>query len=160
PGLVPERVLTARVGVPRRVLRGKIETDQLLRPMLERVRAVPGVRTAGLATMLPIDQSGTQASFWINGRPWPTPGNEPLFEVRSASPGFFTTLGVRMKAGRDFTESDDTTSTRKIIVNEAVVERLLPGENPIGRRLLQGRESENTEFEIVGVVANVRQSGL
>ncbi len=161
PGIVSERVLTARVAVPRRLLRSaSIETDQLLRPMLERVRAVPGVRSAAINSLLPVDQSGTTASFWVDRTTWPAPGNEPLLEVRVISPGFLATMGIRLKAGRDFTESDDTTGTLKTIVNEATVQRLMPGENAIGRHLLQGRPPNATEFEIIGVASNVKQSGL
>src|SRR5206468_395851 len=59
-----------------------------------------------------------------------------------------------------FTESDDTTGTQKTIVNEAAVQRLMPGENAIGRHLLQGRAPHSIEYEIVGVASNVKQSGL
>src|SRR5262249_50024360 len=127
---------------------------------LERVRAIPGVRAAGVSTMLPIDQTGASASFWVDNRPWPAAGGEPLFEVRTASPGFFTTLGIQLRRGRDFAEGDDSTRVREAIVNEAVVQRLFSGENPIGRRLLQGQSNQTTEYEIIGVIANVKQSGL
>jgi putative ABC transport system permease protein len=161
PGIVSERVLTARVAVPRRLLRSAaVETTELLRPMLERVRAVPGVRSAALNSLLPIDQTGTSASFWVDRTTWPAPGNEPLFEVRVVSPGFLATMGIQLEAGRDFTESDDTTGVQKTIVNEAAVRRLMPGENAIGRHLLQGRPPHTTEFEIIGVASDVKQSGL
>jgi putative ABC transport system permease protein len=113
-----------------------------------------------MTSMLPIDQTGLQASFWVNGKPWPTGGNEPLIEVRSVSPGFRAALGIPLKLGRDLLDTDDSTSVSKVLVNEAVVQRLLPGENPIGRRLLQGSQQNHMEFEIVGVVGNVKQSGL
>jgi len=80
--------------------------------------------------------------------------------VRSVSPGFRAALGIPLKLGRDLSETDDSTSVSKILVNEAVVQRLMPGENPIGRRLLQGNAQDYTEFEIVGVVGDVKQSGL
>jgi predicted permease len=76
------------------------------------------------------------------------------------SPDFIKTLGIRLKAGRDFVESDDSVGTRKVIVNEEVVRRLMPGDNPIGRRLLQGSAENHTEFEIIGVIGDVKQSGL
>jgi len=76
------------------------------------------------------------------------------------SPGFLTTMGIRLKAGRDFTESDDTTGTQKTIVNEAAVQALMPGENPIGRHLLQGSAAQHIDYEIIGVATNVKQSGL
>ena len=161
PGLDPDRVLTARVAVPRRLAGADGSgTTQLMRPFLERVRAIPGVNAAGATSLLPIEQAGAEASFWVDRRPWPEPGNEPLIEVRSVSPGFIRALRIQLKAGRDFTEADDSTGVAKTIVNESLVRRLLPGEDPIGRRLLQGSEQRFTEFEIIGVMADVKQAGL
>jgi predicted permease len=161
PGLEPDHVLTARVAIPRRLRTpGVDQAATFFRPFLDQVRAIPGVRDAGLTMMLPIEESGATASFWVDRRAWPERGTEPLLEVRSVSPGFVRALGIKLKAGRDFTEADDSTGARKAIVNEAVVQRLMPGENPIGRHLLQGIASNAVEFEIIGVVADVKQSGL
>ena len=160
PGLVTERVLTARVAVPRRFLQGGIETDRLLRPLLQNVRAVPGVSEAGLTSLLPIDQFGSSASFWVDRKDWPANASEPLFEVRTISPGFLAAMGIKLKAGRDFTEADDTTGSLKTIINEAAAQLLMPGESPIGRHLLQGNPTQHIDFEIIGVASNVRQSGL
>jgi predicted permease len=128
--------------------------------MLEQVRAVPGVRAAATVTTLPMDAGSSGASFWVDRKPWPAPGNEPIVNVGTVSPDFFKTLGVRLVKGRDFTEHDDSTSARKVIVNEALVQRLLPGEDPIGRHLLQGNPTNADEFEIIGVVSDVRDAGL
>jgi predicted permease len=160
PGFVPDRIVTARIALARHYARDHAVTQQVLRPLLERVRAIPGVKSAGIVNMLPVDESGANASFWVDRKAWPQPGNEPMVEVRAASPDLFKTLGVHLIAGRDFTEADDSTGTRKIIVNEAAVRKLLPGENPIGRHLLQGNAEQHDDFEIVGVVSDIHQSGL
>ncbi len=161
PGLDPDHVLTARIAVPRRLVthEGR-ERNDLLRPLLEQVRTIPGVKAAGLTMMLPIEGTGAEASFWVDRKPWPGDGNVPFLEVRSVSPGFTDALGIRLKMGRNFSELDDTTGTRKAIINEAAVERLLSGENPIGRAVLQGVEAQHTPYEVIGVVSNVKQAGL
>jgi len=159
-GLTTERVLTARLAVPNRYTRDNTATEQLLRPLLERVRAIPGVRQASIVSLLPIDETGAQASFWVDGRPWPKAGTEPFAEVRTVSAGYFATMGVPLKAGRDLEERDDSMSVTKVIVNEALARKFFPGENPIGRRLLQGSAEQHFEWEIVGVSGDVRQSGL
>ncbi|HJQ22026.1 MAG TPA: ABC transporter permease [Gemmatimonadaceae bacterium] len=159
-GLDPDRVLTAKIAVPRRFTADGTEATALLRPFLDRIRAIPGVKAAGMTSMTPIEETGLQASFWIDRRAWPEPGNEPNVEVRSVSPGFLPALGVRFTRGRDLVESDDSTSIAKAVVNEALVRRLLPGEDPIGRHLLQGNAERHFDFEIVGVVADMKQSGL
>lgn len=161
PGLSADHVLTARLAVPRRLRApAGVEQTALLRPLLERVRAIPGVRAAGLTSLLPIDQSGSTASFWIDNKPWPASGNQPLIEVRSVSPGFIGAMGVRLIAGRDFTEADDSSSALKVIVNQAVVRRLMPNENPLGRRLRQGSAERYRDYEIIGVMGDVKQAGL
>ena len=160
PGLRPERVLTARLAVPRHFARENTETEQVLRPVLESVRGIPGVSAAGITSLLPIEETGAMASFWIDRRPWPKPGSEPMVEVRGISPGYFATMGVPIIAGRDLQEQDDSTGGSKVVVNEAVVRRFFSGENPIGRKLLQGSPQQHDEYEIVGVVRDVKQSGL
>jgi putative ABC transport system permease protein len=160
PGLDPERVLTAMLAVPHSYAASGTETQHVLRPLLDRVRAIPGVRAAGTTSLLPIDQTGSDASFWVDTRPWPKRGDEPLIEVRNVSPQYFTTMNVPIRAGRGIEEDDDSTSVMKCVVNEAVVRLLFPNENPLGHHLLQGNPEQHQEFEIIGVVADVKQSGL
>ncbi len=159
-GLVTDKVLTARLAVPNHYTRDDTEMEKVLRPVLERVRSIPGVRQAGVVSLLPIEETGAQASFWVDGRPWPKAGTEPFAEIRTVIPGYFTAMGVPLKAGRDVQERDDSMSVSKVIVNETLARTYFPGENPIGRRLLQGSENQHFEWEIVGVSGDVRQSGL
>jgi predicted permease len=159
-GLTTERVVTARLAVPNRYTRDNTETEQLLGPLLERVRAIPGVRQAGVVSLLPIEETGATVSFWVDDRPWPKSGTEPFAEVRTVSPGYFATMGVPIKAGRDLEERDDSMSVTKVVVNETLARSFFPGENPIGHRVLQGSADRYFEWEIVGVSGDVRQSGL
>ena len=159
-GLTTERVVTARLAVPNRYTRDNTETEQLLGPLLERVRAIPGVRQAGVVSLLPIEETGATVSFWVDDRPWPKSGTEPFAEVRTVSPGYFATMGVPIKAGRDLEERDDSMSVTKVVVNETLARSFFPGENPIGHRVLQGSADHYFEWEIVGVSGDVRQSGL
>jgi len=159
-GLTTERVVTARLAVPNRYTRENTATEQLLRPLLERVRAIPGVQHAGVVSLLPIEETGATVSFWVDDRPWPKSGTEPFAEVRTVSPGYFATMGVPIKAGRDLEERDDSMSVTKVVVNETLARSFFPGENPIGHRVLQGSADRYFEWEIVGVAGDVRQSGL
>jgi putative ABC transport system permease protein len=160
PGLDPENVLTAMVALPHTYAANGTESQRVLRPVLERVRAIPGVRAAGVTSMLPIDETGTNASFWVDTRPWPKRGEEPLVEVRDVSPQYFTTMHVPLLAGRDIEESDDSTRVLKCVVNEALVRLLFSGKSPLGHHLLQGNAEQHQDIEIIGVVGDVRQSGL
>jgi putative ABC transport system permease protein len=156
PGLDPRNVLTMHVA-----LSGKNAGEQapgsFLDPVLERIRAIPGVRDAGLVTMLPIQSAWTNGDYTVEGKPDPPPGREWIAELRIASPGYFEALGVPLKAGRTFTEADGTGPV-KVIVNEALVRRHFgKDEDPIGQHI---RRRDPQTFEIVGVVGDVRQAGL
>lgn len=154
PGLIAENVLTAHLPVPVAQLEGS--TPRLFRPVLEKIRAIPGVRSAAVISMLPIQNAWTNGNFAIEGRPDPQPGQEPLAEFRVASPGLFQSLGIPVLRGRDFTESDGESGPRIVIINEALAHKHFPGEDPLGQRLRLGEES----FTIVGIAGSVRQAGL
>jgi putative ABC transport system permease protein len=153
PGLVPQGVLTAHVTLPGAGSQG---VPRFYRPMLERVRALPGVQSAAVISILPVQGSGTSGSYAVEGRP-PVPVPQmPMAEIRLASPGFFRSLGIPLLRGRDFDERDGEPEPRKIIVNDVLARREFPGQNPLGRRILY----DGYSLEIIGVVGDVRQAGL
>jgi len=154
PGLVPENVLSAHLPVPAEQIDGA--TPRLFRPLLEEVRSLPGVRSAAVVSMLPIQEAWTNGGFSIEGRPAPPPGQEPFAETRVASPGFFATLGVPLLRGRDFTERDGEHGPDVVIINNTLARKYFPGEDPLGRRILYAP----VPMTIVGVVGDVRQAGL
>jgi putative ABC transport system permease protein len=154
PGFEAKDVLTVHLPVPEAQLKGS--TPRLFRPVLERVRALPGVRSAAVISMLPIQSVGLNGDFSIEGRPAPESGQEPLAELRVASPGVFQSLGIPVIRGHDFTESDGETGPMTAIVNQALAHKYFPGEDPLGKRLSLGGGA----FTITGVVGSIRQAGL
>ncbi len=153
-GLDARNVLTVHLPVPEAQL--KDSTPRLFRPVLEKVRALPGVRAAAVISLLPIQNAGMNGDFSIEGRPVPLPGQEPLAEFRAASPGVFQSLGIPLLRGRDFAEADGAPGSMMVIVNEALAHNYFPGEDPLGKRLHLGTEV----FTIGGIVGNIRQAGL
>ena len=156
PGFVSQGVLTAHMALPGADARS---VSRFYRPMLERVRALPGVRSAAVISMLPVQSSGTNGNYYVEGRP-PVPLPQmPFAELRMASPGFFSSLGIPILRGRDFEERDQESGTgpRKVIVNDVLARREFPGQNPLGQRIVFGG---GDGLEIVGVVGDVRQAGL
>jgi putative ABC transport system permease protein len=154
-GLVPEGVLTAHIATPDDKV--KTSTSRILQPLLEKVRHLPGVRSAAMITILPIQSAWANGSYTVVGRPAPPAGLEPIAEGRVVTPGLFASLGVPILRGRDFAESDAGPGVRRVIVNEALARREFPGENPIGHQLdlqMGGR------YTIIGVAGSVRQAGL
>jgi predicted permease len=125
--------------------------------LLERVRALPGVESVGNAWTFPLN-SGFRAdgSALVEGQD--AAGALPLAEQLGASPDYFRALGVPLLAGRFFGDADRGEASDAAIVNARFVESYLPAGNPLGRRISFNRG--RTWRSVVGVVADVRQSGL
>jgi len=156
PGLETRNVLTAHVTIPDSQRDGA--TPRVFRPLLEKLRHIPGVRSAAVVSLLPIQGYGMNGNYVVEGRPAPTAGQEPLAEYRVASPQLFASLGIPALRGRDFEEHDGEPGARWVIINEALARQQFPGENPVGRRLRI--EQEGAPHTILGVVGNVREAGL
>jgi putative ABC transport system permease protein len=129
--------------------------------LLDRVRSRPDVRAAAAIFPVPLGDSRIGITFSVEGRPVPK-ADEPSAEYRQVSPGYFETMGIPLRSGRDFTERDDAKSPPVIIVNESLARTYFPGENVLGRRIRPGvaRDGKPEVREIVGVVGNVRHRGL
>ena len=131
--------------------------------VLERVRALPGVKQAGIVSRLPMNV--WTFPFTIVGRPEPEPGKRPEADFNEVDPQALDTLGVRVLRGRGIEESDVASAPWVAVVNKTFADRHFPGENPIGKaiRLSMGDPGpanapsvdEPQPREIVGVVADV-----
>lgn len=128
----------------------------LLGAVLEEVRATPGVEAATTSTHLPL--SGN--SWYFNIRT--ADGQEGGTRFTSIGPGYFDTMEIPLLAGRDFSTFDDEASSRVVVVNETFARQYFGDADPIGRtmRTLAEPGYPESEFEIVGVVANTRYLSL
>ena len=133
--------------------------ERLYSPVLERVRALPGVSAAGMVSLLPIESWGWNGDYWIDGRPEPAAGKMPLVEFRETSPGYFAAAGIPIVQGRDLRDGDQRDASQPVVVNKAFADLHFPGATAIGERLRRGR-SADAVFTIVGVAGSVRQAGL
>jgi predicted permease len=158
-GLDADGVVTARLSIARTPDDSTVvgRANRIFSPLLEQLRATPGIVAAGVTTNIPLQRWGTGGTYWVIGHPKPAPGQEPHAEFRVISPGYFATLGIPIRRGRDFNDADHTTADEPVLVNETFVRRELPNEDPIGRRVAL---DEHLAFTIVGVVGDVRQAGL
>ncbi len=127
--------------------------------VLDRVRALPGVQTAGIADMTPVDLHFSRTAVFIEGQTPERTANTPSAMINRAGPQYFQAMGTRLLAGRDFTEQDDQKSQRVAIVNETFARRFFPGEDPIGKRFSL-RQAEGIKNQIVGVVEDGKYAGL
>jgi putative ABC transport system permease protein len=158
PGFDAERVLAFQVALPRLAYPEDHNRVAFFDQLLLKLEALPQVRAAGLVQSLPIINDYF-LSFSIQGRPPAAPGEGPSASYRSTSPKYFEAMGIPLLRGRTFTERDTAKAPMVAIVDEAFVDRHFPGEDPIGRGIDIGNGTDGY-YEIVGVVGNVRYSGL
>ncbi len=127
------------------------------RDVVQRIRALPGVRSVGAADNLPLGGSDVH-SFGIVGRSAWGPGDEPSGEFGVVTPQYFNAIGIPLTKGRYFTEGDGDEAPRVAIINDAVASHYWPQEDPLGKKITIDFEREPRE--IVGVVRNVRHLGI
>jgi putative ABC transport system permease protein len=158
PGLQAHNVLTFKIR-----LATKAESDSSLYvrfagPLLAKLRAMPGVKAAGITTLLPVQSWGTNGTMTIVGKPLePEQSKRPYAEFRTVSSGYFAALGIPMKAGREFDDRDVPDSLAPIVINQEFARRYFPGEDPLGKQM---NAWSSTPYTIVGVAGDVRQAGL
>ena len=167
-GFDPDRVLTARILPPDYKYGDPGKLLALHDAVLERVRSLPGVESAGSVTFLPLSGWHGGRAFRLEGEAPPAPGEEKDAEFRMIDPGYLAAMRIPLRAGRAFDERDRDEAPRVVLVNETFVRRFLPGmtvAGAVGRRvlvtlrLLQGDEPPPLR-EIVGVVGDVRHLGF
>jgi len=128
--------------------------------VLERVRHLPGVRSAATVLHLPMGGRKWSANVLVDGRPV-APGAAPARSAwQSVSPDYFATVGIPVVAGRPFTTADDANAPKVIAVNGVFAAKIFPGENPIGKRVSAGNATGGDTATIVAVVGNVRHDSL
>src|SRR4030095_7439882 len=122
---------------------------------------VRGVKSASVATSLPLTDTGNSIGISIEGRPDPGPDHVPIVITRIVSPGYFETMGIPLLKGRVFAEQDRAESTGVVIISEITARRLWPGEDPVGKRIAGWSTDPPRKWgQIIRVVKDGRQFGL
>jgi len=160
-GFRPEGVLTASLPLPQPRFPEEAKRAALVRAVVERVKAIPGVEAASAA--LPL-LGGWQSSFTLEGRPEPPPGQLPSADITRVTADYFKAMSVRVQEGRVFTDRDTAEAPPVAVVDETFARAHYPGESPLGKRFRFGRRSPEDKdvkwMEIVGVVSHVKNYGV
>jgi putative ABC transport system permease protein len=158
PGFDPRHALTMRVAVPA----SKYPTGQrrvaFYQELLQRVEALPGVRSAGVVTWLPLSGQHLPVRLAIEGRPAPRAGEELSIDYRVISPDYFRAIGASLLRGRELAERDDGQAPVAVIINEALANRFWPNEDPLGKRAVV-EIGQPVSCEVVGVVKEIKEFG-
>jgi len=152
PGFEAGGLLVFNVGLPPTT--SPERQDDFYREVTDRLRAIPGVKSAAAVSRLPLSGGNSSRSFTL-------PGSKQDFEgdFRVSTPDYFSTMGIPLLRGRVFTPHDNAQSSQVVVINQALAERTFPGEDPLGRYLIHFGPND-AKLQIVGVVGNVRHSSL
>ena len=154
PGFDPHDALVVVLSVPDRYATDEARAAYYL-GVLDKIRAVPGVRAAGSIRDLPTRGNGELRRPAIPGRPI-DPDRAPAAQMHQVSTDYFKAMGIPLKAGRSFELTDRPGAPPVLVANEELARRFWPGENAVGKAVVFG----SREVRIVGVVGDVRQAGL
>jgi predicted permease len=155
-GFAAEKVLIVNLSLPDSRYREHADRNRFMKSLLDSVQASPGVVSAGISNMLPLSGEGGNNLISLEGTTVPFP-ERPLADIRGVNPEYFQTLGIALREGKIFAESDGDHKVCE--VSALAAERLWPGENPLGKRFKIG-DPDGPFFEVAGVVADVRGVGL
>ncbi len=156
-GFDPRSVLTARVS-PITKDYGESRSIVFYAQLLERVRAIPGVVSAGAAGWLPVVDNGGMWGLLAEGQSYDRLPRGPVAVPQQVTPGYFDAFGLKVIAGRGFTDADRESGPYVGIVSRSLAALLWPNADPIGKRFRVGGDS--TFMTVVGVVDDIRARGF
>src|SRR5262249_31433259 len=156
-GFRTDHVLVMSASVPSSDLQAAKQGLRFYRELLDRIRTLPGVQSAG-ATMAPPGETRSNGGYFIDHLPQQLNVSAPQAVFSVAAPNTFATLGIPLHSGRDFTDADTYDAPFVAVINEALARAAFPGQDPIGHSIYCGLDSMNP-MRIIGVIGDVRQEG-
>jgi putative ABC transport system permease protein len=155
----PATLQSFRIDIPEAQVKDDDAVTHMEQAILDRIAAVPGVSSAAMSSALPMDGYNNNDVLFAEDHPMPEGQLPPLRHFKNVSPGFFSTIGTPLIAGRDFTWQDTYNKTPVAIISENFAREFwsTPG-GALGKRI---RVSSNDDWrEIVGVVGNIHDNGM
>ena len=156
-GMQPDHIATVHVQAqPEKY--GKPEQQvALVREILGRVASLPGVKSAGVTTKMPIEDGDWTTGFIILGHP--DDGKNKEVAIRFVSAGYMATLKTRLQSGRYFTDDEDSSKPGVVIINQALAKQYFAGEDPIGKQLALSW-NDKKRMLVVGVINDIQEGQL
>jgi len=167
-GVRPDGVLTVSIQLPQGSYAEWPAVSRFYEDLLDDLRRQPGIEAASASNFLPL-ATGWRIPFQIEGRPPMPIGEESNVQYHTAGTEYFATVGVPVRAGRTFDRHDTLDSPGVVVINEAMARKYWPGGDAIGAKVhaltkyigpLGVRLADSDEYEVVGVVGDVKNSSL
>ncbi len=163
PGFRPDHVMTMKFSMPPSRYPDNNTVAAFCRQVLEKVAAVPGVKSAAFADGLPLTRI-RMTRFTVEGRPEPKSGSEPTADMRGiVNPAYFDVMGMRLLSGRMFSSDELDQKSPVIVVNQSLAKKLWPNENAVGQHIRSLASKANPQpvvSTVIGVVADTHQLSL
>jgi len=159
PGFRPDHLLVADLPLSQNAYAKPEQRFQFFDRVIDRASALPGVRSVGAASFLPVSGGGGLINFNIEGRPPKTPHDYLAAGYRTITPQYMETLNVPLLQGRNIATGDTEKAPAVVVINATMARTYFPGENPLGKRMQIGAtpDKDVPYMEIVGVVGDVHQ---
>lgn len=157
-GFQPDHLATLQIAIPPLNYPKDEQRIALAREIIRKTSALPGVRSAAVTSIVPVNGNGNTNWIRFTGRPYNGEHNE--VNSRDISADYFTTLQARLLRGRYFTDDEDESKPQVAIVNQALAKQYFPGEDPIGKTYGDTELSPKSLRTIIGVVDDIREASL
>ncbi len=157
-GFDPNHIATVQVMAPGTAYKSDEQMAGLYREIVRRVSGLPGVESAGMTSMLPVECTCATDRIQFPGRPYHGEHSEVL--ERHVSPQYLATLKASLVRGRFFTEDEDASKPGVTVINNGLARKYFPGQDPIGQRIANDEFGLPHTWQIVGIVDDVREGPL
>ncbi len=156
-GFRPENLLVMEINIPATTFAEERRATQLDKKLLQEIAAIPGISAVG-SLRLPPGKPFLIGDYWIDRLPGPEAQqvSAPQAVFSPVAPGTFATLGIPLKRGRDFNDSDTLGAPYSAVINETLARKSFPGQDPIDRAIVSAYVP-NRPLKIIGVAGDVRQ---
>jgi predicted permease len=158
PGFDTANVLTWQMNIPQR-LTANADRLAFYRDFFARMEALPGVVSVGGTTRVPLGSTSVSTTVQIEGRPLPA-SELPEVQFRRAMHNFFETMGIPIRRGRGFNDSDGPTAPPVAVINETMARKLFPNQDPVGQHVRMGPNPTGPWTTIIGVIGDIKHGGL
>ncbi len=161
PGFNPENLITLEMQLPETKYPDRERQAIFQQQVVQRVAQIPGVQSVGTVDNLPFSGNELNAGWGIEGQPPLSAADRPRGFLRHVSTSYFEAMGIPLRKGRTFADSDNGNAPGVAVINETAARKFWPNEEPLGKRFKRGRtDSQNPWVTVVGVVAPVSHTSL
>ena len=157
-GFDPNHLAAVQVTVPGTIYKNDEQTVALYREIERRISSLPGVTSAGITSLLPVQCNCAIDRIQFPGRPYHGEHND--VDERHVSAGYLPALKASLIRGRFFTDADDASRPGIAVINQTLAKKYFPNEDPVGRKIANSEGGHPSVWEIVGVVDDVREGPL